>query len=186
MAGVQTPAPKLPGSLGVTAIVFMVVAAASPLTVVGGAAPLGFLLGNGVGFPTLFATSAVILVLFSVGLSAMAKHVAKPGAFFTYAWGIAQLGRQRAMLLSGFVRVEPVHRLLLGVRADHAVRDASPDPPDSPLDAVSTLWGTVGYRVVTPLESFLALTRVIPTTRAQAELPGSNAWELRVIGRVVF
>jgi len=90
------------------------------------------------------------------------------------------------MLLSGFVRVEPVHRLLLGVRADHAVRDASPDPPDSPLDAVSTLWGTVGYRVVTPLESFLALTRAIPTTRAQAELPGSNAWELRVIGRVVF
>ena len=83
-AGIQTPAPKLSGSLGVTAIVFMVVAAASPLTVVGGAAPLGFLLGNGVGFPTLFATSAVILVLFSVGLSAMAKHVAKPGAFFTY------------------------------------------------------------------------------------------------------
>lgn len=77
-------APRLSGSLGVTAIVFMVVAAASPLTVIGGAAPLGFLLGNGVGFPTLFAASAVILLLFAVGLSAMAKHVARPGAFFTY------------------------------------------------------------------------------------------------------
>ncbi|MEH3090365.1 MAG: APC family permease [Microbacterium arborescens] len=77
-------APKLSGSLGVTAIVFMVVAAASPLTVIGGAAPLGFLLGNGIGFPTLFAVSAVVLLLFAVGLSAMAKHVARPGAFFTY------------------------------------------------------------------------------------------------------
>lgn len=83
--GVEAPARRgLSGSLGVTAIVFMVVAAASPLTVVGGAAPLGFLLGNGVGFPTLFALSALVLLLFAVGLSAMAKHVAKPGAFFTY------------------------------------------------------------------------------------------------------
>lgn len=74
----------LKGSLGVTAIVFMVVAAASPLTVVGGAAPLGILLGNGVGFPALYAISAVILLFFSVGLAAMTRHVPKPGAFFTY------------------------------------------------------------------------------------------------------
>jgi amino acid transporter len=74
----------LQGSLGVTAIVFMVVAAASPLTVVGGAAPLGILIGNGAGFPTLYAVSAVILLLFAVGLAAMTRHVPKPGAFFTY------------------------------------------------------------------------------------------------------
>lgn len=74
----------LKGSLGVTAIVFMVVAAASPLTVIGGAAPLGILLGNGVGFPSLYAISAVILLLFAVGLAAMTRHVPKPGAFFTY------------------------------------------------------------------------------------------------------
>lgn len=74
----------LQGSLGVTAIVFMVVAAASPLTVVGGAAPLGILLGNGVGYPALYAVSAVILLLFAVGLAAMARHVPRPGAFFTY------------------------------------------------------------------------------------------------------
>ncbi|MEX0150861.1 APC family permease [Microbacterium sp. LMI1-1-1.1] len=74
----------LQGSLGVTAIVFMVVAAASPLTVVGGAAPLGILIGNGAGFPTLYAVSAVILLLFAVGLAAMTRHVPRPGAFFTY------------------------------------------------------------------------------------------------------
>ncbi len=74
----------LSGSLGVTSIVLMVVAAAAPLTVVGGAAPLGILLGNGVGFPSLYAISAVILLLFSVGLAAMTRHVPKPGAFFTF------------------------------------------------------------------------------------------------------
>ncbi|HXH35212.1 MAG TPA: APC family permease [Plantibacter sp.] len=78
------PTRSLKGSLGVTAIVFMVVAAASPLTVVGGAAPLGILLGNGVGFPSMYAISAVILLLFAVGLSAMTRHVPKPGAFFTF------------------------------------------------------------------------------------------------------
>ncbi|MBZ4486606.1 APC family permease [Microbacterium sp. cx-55] len=80
----SAPARSLQGSLGVTAIIFMVVAAASPLTVVGGAAPLGILLGNGAGFPALYAISAVILLFFAVGLAAMTRHVPKPGAFFTY------------------------------------------------------------------------------------------------------
>ena len=83
--GVATPAKRtLQGSLGVTAIIFMVVAAASPLTVVGGAGPLGILIGNGVGYPALYAVSAVILLLFAVGLAAMTRHVPRPGAFFTY------------------------------------------------------------------------------------------------------
>ncbi|MGW9113160.1 APC family permease [Microbacterium sp. NPDC055683] len=79
-----TPARALTGSLGTGAIVLMVVAAASPLTVVGGAAPLGVLFGNGVGYPAMYAFSALVLVLFTVGLSAMSKAIPKPGAFFTY------------------------------------------------------------------------------------------------------
>ncbi|NKX51951.1 amino acid transporter, partial [Arthrobacter deserti] len=72
------------GRLGVGSIVFMVVAAASPLTVIGGAAPLGILLGNGAGYPSMYAIAAVILLLFSVGLGAMSRVVPRPGAFFTY------------------------------------------------------------------------------------------------------
>lgn len=79
-----TPPLKLSGKLGVGAIVFMVVAAASPLTVIAGSVPLGILLGNGVGFPALFAMSAVVLLLFSVGLAAMTRVVPKPGGFFTF------------------------------------------------------------------------------------------------------
>ncbi|WIB32941.1 APC family permease [Curtobacterium sp. MCSS17_005] len=84
LGAVPAPQRTMRGSLGVTAIVFMVVAAAAPLTVVGGAAPLGMLLGNGVGFPSLYAASAVILLLFSVGLAAMTRHLPRPGAFFTF------------------------------------------------------------------------------------------------------
>ncbi|MCG2803262.1 MAG: APC family permease [Cellulomonas sp.] len=75
---------SLTGKLGPTAIVLMVVAAASPLTVVGGSTPLGMLLGNGVGYPAMYAISGVILLLFAVGLSAMTRVVPRPGAFFTY------------------------------------------------------------------------------------------------------
>lgn len=75
---------KLQGTLGVPAIVFMVVAAAAPLSVLGSTTGLGFLIGNGVGFPSMFIISAVILLLFAVGISTMARHVPRPGAFFTY------------------------------------------------------------------------------------------------------
>ncbi len=80
----STESRKLKGSLGVGEIVFMVVAAAAPLTVIGGGAPLGILIGDGAGYPLNFAISAVILLLFSVGLAAMSRAVPKPGAFFTY------------------------------------------------------------------------------------------------------
>lgn len=75
---------KLNGSLGVTSIVLMVIAAASPLTVVGGVVPLGVGFGNGIGFPSLYLFATLVLFLFSVGFAAMTKSVPKPGAFFTY------------------------------------------------------------------------------------------------------
>lgn len=77
-------APRLTGTLGATAVTFMVIAAAAPLTVVGGIMPIGFLIGNGIGFPVMFLVATVILLLFSVGLVAMSRHLPDAGAFFTY------------------------------------------------------------------------------------------------------
>jgi len=106
----------------------------------------------------------------------------RAGAFFTYAWGVAQAGTQHAALGTAFVRVEPISRLYTGARFDVAVRDVR----TAPADAISTFWLTVGYRVADPLEVFLVGSRSAPTNRADAELPGSDAWSLRVVGRVVF
>lgn len=78
------PARRLRGNLGVPAIVFMVVAAAAPLGVVGGVFPLGIASGNGAGFPATFVVSTVILLLFAVGFTALTPFVQEAGAFFSY------------------------------------------------------------------------------------------------------
>ena len=95
-AAAKSRSPELAGSLGTGAIVFMVVAAAAPLTVLGGGTPVGILLGNGAGFPSTFIIAGLALALFSVGLSTMARYVPRSGAFFAYisqglnpTWGLA-------------------------------------------------------------------------------------------------
>jgi amino acid transporter len=80
----ERPARKLSGRLGVGSIVFMVIAAAAPLTVVGGGFPVGALLGDGIGAPSMYLIGGAILLFFAVGLSTMSNYVPRPGAFFTY------------------------------------------------------------------------------------------------------
>jgi amino acid transporter len=74
----------LSGRLGAAAIVFMVMAAAAPLTVIAGTVPLGVGAGNGAAFPTTFALCCGILLLFAVGFAAMSRHVPEAGAFYSY------------------------------------------------------------------------------------------------------
>lgn len=75
---------RLQGRLGPIAVAFMVIAAAAPLTVIGGNMPLGMGLGNGAGAPVGFVLAACVLLLFSIGFVAMTPHVPEPGAFFAY------------------------------------------------------------------------------------------------------
>ncbi len=72
-------------SLGVAAVTFMVVSAAAPLTGAAGGIPLSMLLGNGVGIPGTFVIVTAILLAFSAGYVAMARHVKNAGAFYAFA-----------------------------------------------------------------------------------------------------
>lgn len=74
----------LSGRLGTGSIVFMVIAAAAPLTVIGGNVPLAVGLGNGAGAPVGFLVAAAILLVFAVGFVTMTPHVREAGAFFSY------------------------------------------------------------------------------------------------------
>ncbi|BBX34610.1 amino acid permease, purative [Mycolicibacterium mageritense DSM 44476 = CIP 104973] len=71
-------------TLGVAHIVFMVVAFAAPLTVFAGLIPLMLGSGNGIGTPVDFVIVGVVLVLFTVGYSAMTPEVRNAGAFYSY------------------------------------------------------------------------------------------------------
>jgi len=70
--------------LGVAGIVFFVVAAAAPLVGMTGAVPVAIVLGNGAGAPGAYLAAGLVLLVFSVGYSAMSHRVTNTGAFFAF------------------------------------------------------------------------------------------------------
>jgi amino acid transporter len=70
-------------SMGPFELAFFVVAAAGPLLVVAGFAPLAFLIG-GVGAPGAQLVAALVLLLFAVGFTRMSLRIRNPGAFYSY------------------------------------------------------------------------------------------------------
>lgn len=116
------------------------------------------------------------------------------GAAFTFTWatGIQDAPNREAVQLEGFVRGEPVERLLLGARATYFLRDVG-----VAASWITTVVGTVGYRVHmpkalaswipgSPLEVFLALSKNVLGDAARAALPGEDRWDGRFVARIHF
>lgn len=72
------------GRLGVPSVVFFVLSAAAPLTVVAGVVTTGYGVIGVLGIPLAFLAVAALLALFSVGYVAMARRLANAGAFYSY------------------------------------------------------------------------------------------------------
>ncbi|MDO5633538.1 MAG: APC family permease [Micrococcus sp.] len=70
--------------LGVASLVFMIIAASAPLTVVAGGVPSNLAVTGSLGVPLSFVVLGILLLLFSVGYAAMSRHVHNAGAFFAY------------------------------------------------------------------------------------------------------
>jgi amino acid transporter len=70
--------------LGVPSVVFFVMSAAAPLTVVAGVVPTALAVTGLTGMAIGFLAVAVVLAIFSVGYVAMARHIANAGAFYAY------------------------------------------------------------------------------------------------------
>lgn len=88
------PSSQLRGHLGVGSILFSVVAWAAPLLVVVGLMPSMIAFG-GNGIIAALAVATVILLLFSVGYTAVTRYVERPGAFYAYI--TAGLGRETGL-----------------------------------------------------------------------------------------
>ncbi|MEW1723245.1 APC family permease [Streptomyces sp. NPDC093109] len=102
------------GSLGVTAIVFFVVATVGPMSALIGGIPLAFALGPGAGVPGLFLFVAALLILFSVGYTAMSRHVVDAGGFYVY---IGSAFGRRAQQAAGLVALFSYHTMVLALWA---------------------------------------------------------------------
>src|SRR2546427_6043106 len=61
--------------LGVSAVVFFIVSAAAPLTVIGSGAVVAFAQTKTIGIPIAYAAIAIVLGIFSVGYVAMSRHI---------------------------------------------------------------------------------------------------------------
>ncbi|MCX4473317.1 APC family permease [Micromonospora sp. NBC_01655] len=72
------------GRLGVPSVIFFVLSAAAPLTVVAGVVTTGYAVTGVTGMPLAFLVVGAVLALFSVGYVAMARRVENAGAFYAY------------------------------------------------------------------------------------------------------
>ncbi|MET9516587.1 APC family permease [Streptomyces sp. NPDC002994] len=70
-------------TLGTSDVVFFVVSAAAPLTVMAGVAPLAIMLG-GIGAPAGYLMAGITLAVFAVGFTAMTRYVRHGGGFYAY------------------------------------------------------------------------------------------------------
>lgn len=62
----------------------MAVATAAPITAMVGNVPIAIGFGNGHYAPAGFAVATIVLTLFALGYSAMAKHITSTGAFYGF------------------------------------------------------------------------------------------------------
>lgn len=119
-----SPAGLKKNSLGTRDIVFMLVSAAAPLTIVVGVSPLALAVG-GPGAPVIYIAAALGLSLFAVGFMALTRHILSYSGFYGY---IAKtLGRVTG-LGAGFTAWLSYNGIqiglygLLGIQANLAVK----------------------------------------------------------------
>jgi amino acid transporter len=71
--------------LGAGAVLFFVMSAAAPLTVVAGTLTVAFSITGNLGLPAAFVVTGLVLGVFSVGYVAMGRHLPHAGAMYAYA-----------------------------------------------------------------------------------------------------
>jgi len=81
-----------PNAIGLTAVIFMAVATAAPITAMVGNVPIAIGFGNGIYAPAGYLVATIVLSLFALGYSAMAKHITATGAFYGFiSYGLGRV-----------------------------------------------------------------------------------------------
>ncbi|OLZ64377.1 amino acid permease [Streptomyces sp. IMTB 2501] len=95
-----------PNAVGLLGVVFMAVATAAPITAMTGNVPFMVSSGNGIGAPASYLVAMVVLAIFSVGFTSMAKHITSTGAFYGFiSYGLGRTAGLASGLLATFAYV---------------------------------------------------------------------------------
>src|SRR4051812_2755301 len=95
-----------PNAIGLLGVVFMAVATAAPITAMTGNVPFMVSAGNGIGAPASYLVAMVVLAIFSVGFTSMAKHITSTGAFYGFiSYGLGRTAGLASGLLATFADV---------------------------------------------------------------------------------
>ncbi|BFU47759.1 APC family permease [Krasilnikovia sp. MM14-A1004] len=134
--------------LGVWPLVFTVMAAAAPLTVVAGGATAGFAVTGITGIPLGYVVVAVILAVFAVGYVAMSRKVLNAGAFYTYV--THGLGRAPGVA-AAFVAVAAYALMQIGLFGGFGVVARSLIVDQLGVSAPWWVWALVGWVLIAVL-----------------------------------
>ena len=124
------------GAISGIALVFLVIAAAAPLGASATNTPLIFMLGNGPAAAFNFLIIGILLLIFSVGFTAMSTHITNAGAFYAYiSMGLGK----RFGTAAGFIAVAAYN--LLSVYLVCAAGTFSASILEQELGLVVPWWG---------------------------------------------
>ncbi|BBC35365.1 Amino acid permease [Streptomyces graminofaciens] len=115
-----------PNAVGLLGVVFMAVATAAPITAMTGNVPFMVSSGNGIGAPASYLVAMVVLAIFSVGFTSMAKHITSTGAFYGFiSYGLGRTIGLASGLLATFAYVvfEPALIGIFSVFAETTLKD---------------------------------------------------------------
>jgi amino acid transporter len=134
--------------LGIAGIVFFVVAAAAPLVGMTGAVPIAIVLGDGAAAPGAYLVVGLVLLVFSVGYSAMSHRVSNTGAFFAF------VGRGLGLVPgvgSAFVSLLAYLAIQLSVFGFFGATAAGQVKSELGLDLPWWVWTLIAWAIVTAL-----------------------------------
>jgi len=94
------------GAVGMTAVLFMAVANAAPITAMTFNVPIAIGYGNGIGVSGAFLFATIVLTIFAIGFAAMSKYITTTGAFYGFiSHGLGQVTGMVMGLLATFCYV---------------------------------------------------------------------------------
>ncbi|ROO52688.1 amino acid/polyamine/organocation transporter (APC superfamily) [Micromonospora sp. Llam0] len=134
--------------LGVPQVVFFVLAAAAPMTVVASAVPTAYAVTGLSGVPVAYAATAAVMLLFAVGYVAMSRHVVNAGSMYSY---VAHALGPASGVAAAFVAVVAYNLMQIGLYGAFGVVAAAAASAVAGVSVPWWVWAFAGWALVAGL-----------------------------------